>query len=394
MKRLAPTLTLILCLTGCRPDQADSDWTQMAAVEGQVHSEEESDANQDDDNQSDKISKTIERNYSSLKKTICEPLGSDAPSLGESNGLKGDLRLIKELEDLPADSNRRNIQSNLNNYLDPTYSYGLDDTKLFLSNVDIPERSFLEGFSTQEGQVLQVNNEPLFEFFNVNLESIIKIEDQSLAGEYEFAILSDDGSKLHLKPSGAEDYITYIDSSREHAPKFLCGKPQNSESPHVSIAPNLPLDLKINYFQGPRQKIALQFFWRKKIEGRANSSLCGVSRPHPNTIAQEGWVIVPAEVFTLPGGDVNPCTDKEIIDRVSEIQFEESTQDIQELVKSIKLYTQDSESEEKIRYNGLFQVNIEDNDDENFQITIIPDEDLPIMRDVDKKIIIEYETAE
>lgn len=387
MKRLTLTLTLILCLTGCRPDQTEADWSQMAAPVVEQSEPE-------DEVHDDKVSKTIERNYSSLRKTICEPLGSDAPSLGETNGLKGDLRLIKELDDLPTGSSRRSIQSNLNNYLDPTYSYGLDDTKLFLSNVDIPERSFLEGFSTQEGQVLQINDEPLFEFFNVNLESIIKIEDQSLAGEYEFAILSDDGSKLHLKPSGAEDYITYIDSSREHAPKFLCGKSQNTQSPYVSIDPNLPLNLKINYFQGPRQKIALQLFWRKKIEGRASSGLCDVSRPHANTIAQEGWVIVPAEVFMLPGGDVNPCTDREIIDRISEVHFEVNTQDIQELVDSIKIYIQDSGSEEKVLYSGVFQVAAEEIDGKDFQLTIIPDENLPIMRDVDKKIIIEYESAQ
>lgn len=381
-------LILGIVFIGCRPEQPATEWNITDAPQTSPEEEEVVD-NVDLDSDKQYQEKTLELNYTSSKKSICEPLGSD-DNKGAYKGLVGNLRLIHELDQLPPNSDRRQIQSRLQNYLDPTFSYEVDGVKLFLSQVNVPERSFLEGFSSQGGEVLQVNGENLFEFFNINLSTILKIEQDSMVGDYEFATLSDDGSKVSLKRAGALEFSTYLNSDIEHAPKFICA-PGNVPD-YVSLNLNNPVPMKINYFQGPRQHIALQLFWRKKVDGQQKSSLCGVSRPSMESLSAQGWEIVPAEVFNLPDGNVNPCVDKEMTDRITNLTFYEEliagiTPD--DLVKSVKVYVQDSSSAQQQEYGGEIHISYEVVDNK-YEYTILLDENDPILRDSDKKIVIAY----
>lgn len=62
----------------------------------------------------------------------------------------------------------------------------------------------------------------------------------------------------------------------------------NAENPSsVDLKKGEPLDIQIDYFQGPRYELALEFYWRKK--------------------GTESWTIVQPQNFLMPEGSTNPC---------------------------------------------------------------------------------------
>ena len=236
--------------------------------------------------------------------TVCDPL-SGGGQAEQGKGLVGNIRLLH-------DPSHRENRTYLSNYLDDTLSYQVPNMTLFMGKVDVPSRDFTLGFSTQDNEILSVNEQPLIEFFNINLESILRIDNESEVGEYELAIISDDGSKLSLKPAGQNGFLTYINSNRPHAPTMLCGESGTNVPRYISFQKGKGVDIKINYFQGPRTRIALQFIWRKKTMNQVKSSKCGEginSLSFGDLISSEGWSIIPADVFNLPNGIVNTCVD-------------------------------------------------------------------------------------
>ena len=61
-------------------------------------------------------------------------------------------------------------------------------------------------------------------------------------GQYEFATVSDDGSKLHI------DGKEVIDNDGLHSPRMMRGGIKLAEGPHR---------IQVSYFQGPRTTLAL-----------------------------------------------------------------------------------------------------------------------------------------
>lgn len=107
---------------------------------------------------------------------------------------------------------------------------------VFLSLVDVPTRSFTEGFpGVQE----------LKEWFSIDFRGFLVI---SVAGDYQFQIESDDGSKLFLNNQ------LVIDNDGQHETRAV-----SSGVMHFNLG-NVPLNLP--YFQGPADQIALRLFYK------------------------------------------------------------------------------------------------------------------------------------
>jgi|GEM_PF-2298685 len=110
---------------------------------------------------------------------------------------------------------------------------------LYTRKLNIPARSFTEGFPGLED---------IFEWFGVQYRGLITVQESGL---YKFRLHSDDGSKLYV------DSILVIDNDGTHAPRSKTGE--------IFLSPGT-YPIRIDYFQGPRQQIALQMFAAKPGE--------------------------------------------------------------------------------------------------------------------------------
>ena len=259
-----------------------------------------------------KVSKNIV--IPSSSSISCDPLGQGEGAESSKKGISGNIRLIKD-----SDSN---LQYNLANYLDEEKSYKVEDLYLFMNQVDVPKRSFDQGFALKNNELLEVNGQALIEFFNINLtSSILAVEDDQV-GEYEFAIVSDDGARLSLGDSLSDKEI-YLESLSTHAPKMICHTGASNHSRFISISRDKPVGMLLNYCQGPRYHIALQMIWRKKDEEHAPSSYCGkgISSIDFANLLNEGWSVVPSNVFHLPEGIVNACFEEEVDNKLQVLDF-------------------------------------------------------------------------
>lgn len=104
---------------------------------------------------------------------------------------------------------------------------------LYTTTLDISPRSFEEGFPG-------ITNR--FEWFALRYKAVI---DVVTAGDYGFRLLSDDGSRLTI------DGALIIDNDGIHGVAAVTGQ--------VTLTPGTH-QITVDYFQGPRNEIALQLF--------------------------------------------------------------------------------------------------------------------------------------
>ena len=108
---------------------------------------------------------------------------------------------------------------------------------LLAPNLDVPTRSFSDGFPGVQGG--------LVEWFGIKFVGKLVIET---AGEYNFHIGSDDGSKLYI------DDQLIVDNDGTHGYIEKSGAVTLSAGEHK---------IRVDYFQGPRFNIAMRLFWTK-----------------------------------------------------------------------------------------------------------------------------------
>ena len=104
---------------------------------------------------------------------------------------------------------------------------------LYTTSLDITRRDFKEGFPEVADRL---------EWFGLQYKGVLRIET---AGTYTFGLNSDDGSKLYLGST------LVINNDFEHDPVLKTGGVTLDKGEY-------PLTLE--YFQGPRYELALQFF--------------------------------------------------------------------------------------------------------------------------------------
>ena len=109
---------------------------------------------------------------------------------------------------------------------------------LFTSNIDISPRRFTDPFPGVPSN--------RFEDFGVRYQGPLTISE---AGDYNFRIISDDGSKLFI------DNVLVVNHDGLHGPS-------SSARPTVNLNKGVHT-LRVEYFQGPPTEIALQVFGNK-----------------------------------------------------------------------------------------------------------------------------------
>ena len=167
------------------------------------------------------------------------------------------------------------------------------------ANLDVPVREYTQGFPTPEMQTVIEN-------FAVRFRGVLAVDTP---GEYTFWLLSDDGSKLYI------DDTLVIDNDGIHGITRNKGRKDLSENTQVSwsigghfmdIGKRGSIELtvgthpfEIQYFQGPRYEIALQWFYQP-----------------PDAYRQ----IVPPEVIYRPGKSRVPDALKKLQQRLKHIE--------------------------------------------------------------------------
>jgi hypothetical protein len=105
---------------------------------------------------------------------------------------------------------------------------------IYTKVLDIPQRSFTNGFPGITDK---------FEWFAIRYTGSFKVDRE---GDYAFRLVSDDGSRLFI------DGNLIIDNDGTHPPKSVSGNVYLSNGMH---------QLEVDFFQGPREYLALQLFW-------------------------------------------------------------------------------------------------------------------------------------
>lgn len=200
---------------------------------------------------------------------ICDPLsgGSNCQSQ-PSQGLLGNIYYL--------------TAANNNAKLADYFSSGVKvDTPLIMTQFKIAQRDFTSGFPAgvdDQGNTILVKdskNNDLIEWFALKVSGNI-MTDESSEGLYQFALNSDDGAILFI------DGQKVIDNDGVHAVVR-----KESSASGIFLERNGKHAIELQYFQGPRQKIALELFWRKCI------NLSG------STCSKYGaWDYVPSTVFS------------------------------------------------------------------------------------------------
>jgi hypothetical protein len=190
------------------------------------------------------------------------------------------------------------------------------DQKLFLTDMNVPTRMFTEGFANASGSYLKDDaGAKLIEYFGIKMSTSLILTPDDSAGEYELALLSDDGTTLTLKSgTGTEADDQIISNDGDHPTRMGC-------STHtVKMRSNVMVPIEVTYYQGPRYHIANVLMWRKK--STAAEPLCnqlgnelfynpdtGAPQQAVKDLVSRGWTVVKPDNFMMSTTkeDYNPC---------------------------------------------------------------------------------------
>jgi hypothetical protein len=97
------------------------------------------------------------------------------------------------------------------------------------------------------------------EWFALDMSGMISLSSSYASGDYQFALDSDDGSILDI------DGNTIVNNDSQHATTMVCAKAS------VNLKQGDLHSIRVRYFQGPREEIALRLLWRPASQ---NSQPC------------------------------------------------------------------------------------------------------------------------
>ncbi len=191
------------------------------------------------------------------------------------------------------------------------------DYKVLVPEVFFPSQIFSDGFQIDESTYLTDHNDQvLVEAFAMDLKGRLQLAGQQ-PGHYLFGVISDDGSILDLDVDGDGTFETLIDNDEYHSPQLKC-----SVTP-VKIGSNSKMNMRLRYFQGPRNVIALTLLMKKVDPNHfSEDELCGqrdaqngfqffgeypspgyqpdlVNSPFGDLLSR-GWFVPTAGMFLLP----------------------------------------------------------------------------------------------
>ncbi|MBO9667477.1 MAG: hypothetical protein J7501_11780 [Bdellovibrio sp.] len=181
------------------------------------------------------------------KKIVCDPFSSSGAACRQ--GWKGNIYYY------PGTSTGWTT-------LAPYFTGGTDaGVILYMSSLFVPTRTFSNGFPTTDGELVKKKaadgGANLVEWFALRLNTILKLSSTDTAGYYQFALISDDGSKLYIANNRTAAYATVIDNDNNHPTTMKCA------TTAIYMDANSRMPAKLEYFQGPRVNIALTLVYRK-----------------------------------------------------------------------------------------------------------------------------------
>ncbi len=241
-------------------------------------------------------------NTHKLNKLVCDPMGGG----GNPSPQDG---LIAELFYLRADQPRF---QQVSQYIEE----GVKSTqKLFFTDLNIPTRLFNTGFPIQTGGMIQDDSQnDLVEYFALRFKSELRLSEDEMAGEYELALLSDDGSVMKIIDADGVKQVV-VNNDANHPTRMGCGDT-------VFFNHETSYDVEIDYYQGPRYHISLIPMWRRVDQSTVRETECGKlgnSRYfdfNNNSTPQQaytdmllrGWRPIAAANWQLPPMAIyNPC---------------------------------------------------------------------------------------
>lgn len=197
------------------------------------------------------------------------------------------------------------------------------DQDLFLNWLMVPTRHWEFGFQNDHGDVL-LNDQGgiLNEYFALNMQTSLTLAEDEGEGEYEFAILSDDGSVMDLVGQGDADDIPLVRNDKLNPSRLGCGV--NT----INMEQGKEYPVNIGWWQGPKYHIALILLWRKVPTDPLlrTEPLCdGVgidfwfdsskipSEPTQNwnDLLSRGWRVLQPENYKLPQSVTNGCLNRD-----------------------------------------------------------------------------------
>jgi hypothetical protein len=239
--------------------------------------------------------------------TICNPFDNDHQNGSSIYGLAGGLFYLTD--DQPR-------YESVTDYV--TSGHQLDDYVIYMSRLFVPTRPFDRGFVTQTGDTLKTpTGDTLYEWFALRLNSRIRLHTGDAEGNYQFAVLSDDGSIFTLGSPGAT--LDVINNDGVTPTRMACS------ATAIPMTKNSKIPMRIDYFQGPRFHISMVLLWRPYPTNPNDviDPLCGhasnedyfdstqnppVEGPAYAALLSRGWKPLRMENFLIQDG-VNPCNE-------------------------------------------------------------------------------------
>lgn len=192
---------------------------------------------------------------------VCDPFSAGS-TCAPGQGLKGNLYYL--LAD-DSDSPRKTIGDIISNGALAPY-------KVQFTMFDVATRAWTDGFPGPDGLLMNSDGKPLNEWFAFDLNGFMRLGSDQKSDDYQFALFSDDGSVLTI------DGKTVIDFDGQHSPNWKCAPDK------VTLAVGDLHDVKLKYFQGPRNQIALRLMWRPWSDSSKSCDGGGGFQPVPTGV--------------------------------------------------------------------------------------------------------------
>jgi hypothetical protein len=238
---------------------------------------------------------------------VCAPFDPSNPTSNQT-GLAGSIKYL---------DNSQARATSVDDLLNRGHDIGV---QLFLNQIATPTVRFTQGFvDPKTGLPLSIpSGAVLNEWFAIDLYSELLLSDSQADGFYQLALLSDDGAILNIDETKTAPGTKLIDNDGDHPTKMGCA------SKAVYLQKGVTRPIRVKYYQGPREHIALTLIWRKvSAENSATDAYCGQSgndlfwnsnvvpstpTSKFNDLLARGWKIPSAQNYILPP-DVrsNPC---------------------------------------------------------------------------------------
>ncbi len=235
-----------------------------------------------------------------LNKLVCDPLGGGGggPQTPE-NGLKATL--FYKASNMPQ-------YTNVMDYINNTVK---SEQTLFFNKINVPTRMFTEGFPLKTGgKISDDTGQSLVEYFALKFETVLQLTTTDEEGDYEIALLSDDGTILKIKDQ-TDSWETLVNNN------FVTPTRMGCSSRVIRMTRDKKIPLELFYYQGPRHHIANMLIWRKSLTAghdqdcnKSGNSYFFDPNNNSNPLAwigmtQRGWKVIEEGNFLLPSSNIS-----------------------------------------------------------------------------------------